>query len=317
MKAAAAWWLDTTGTPVPLYSLTPARKEPVLAPLLADILSQRRQWKQPRQKREPLTDDWFAALSSELKRLQSHDGTYFLGVEAAVLDFCRLGLHTGSRLGEYGQSKPGPGNAFARVPNDENAGPWAGMPLAFTRDDFTFYDESLIFRPYRACLHVASLAVYLHLRIRFDKGTENFVLRKFKAHPQTLFSPVDAALSILRCADLLGIPATYPVGAYRPRGGSPGSFCFIRGDDMTQVMRKGCILAYPNPDHYMRRHIHLLHSHSNRITAAVALFNAGESIETIAHRLRWSEESVKYYLRDCFTAVGPLTEQAILGCSLI
>jgi len=57
-------------------------------------------------------------------------------------------------------------------------------------------------------------------------------------------------------------------------------------------------------------------SHSNCITAAVALYNAGASIPVIAFRLRWSPESVEFYLRNCFKAIGPLTLKAIEGAHL-
>jgi hypothetical protein len=57
-------------------------------------------------------------------------------------------------------------------------------------------------------------------------------------------------------------------------------------------------------------------SHSNRITAAVALYNAKVSIPVIAFRLRWCVDSVTFYLRDCFKAIGPLTEAAIHGAYL-
>jgi hypothetical protein len=46
--------------------------------------------------------------------------------------------------------------------------------------------------------------------------------------------------------------------------------------------------------------------------ATVSKFGAG-----VAFRLRWSEESVEYYIRESFQAVGPLTEQAIQGAYLI
>jgi hypothetical protein len=237
-------------------------------------------------------------------------------VEYAVLDWCILGLHTGSRLSEYGQSKRRKGELFAIAPLDSNAGRWAGQPIAFTRADLTFYDNGHVFRRYQACLGSPILAGFLHVRFRFDKSANNFTTRKFQRQPNSIFCPINAALSILRHADMLGIPNDYPIGTYRALGSAPGSFAFITGDDVSRVMQTACVLAYPNPDHYLRRHIHLLQSHSNRITAAVALFNANVPIPTIAHRLRWSEESVKFYLRDCFKAVGPLTQKAILGSQL-
>jgi hypothetical protein len=78
-------------------------------------------------------------------------------------------------------------------------------------------------------------------------------------------------------------------------------------------MRSACLSAYPNPDHYLRRHITSLVTHSMRVTAAVALAQAGISIEDIAFRLRWSPQSVTTYLRDCTHQIGRLTHAAIVG----
>jgi DNA-binding CsgD family transcriptional regulator len=66
----------------------------------------------------------------------------------------------------------------------------------------------------------------------------------------------------------------------------------------------------------MRKCIHLILSHSNRVTAAVAMFNAGIPMETIASCLCGSVESVKHYLRECTTKIGFLTEKAIQGAMM-
>lgn len=278
-------------------------------------MEQRRAWKQPRQKREPFTSDMFDALA---KLLAVHDASnyVFLSVDFAVFDWTRLGLHTGSRLGEYGQSKRKKGELFARVPFEEDAGEWAGSPLAFIRNDFTLYDTNLCRHSHSACLADIRLAAYVHVRFRYDKSVNNFTIRKFKRQSGSILCPVKAVLSILRRADMLGVPENFPIGVYRSVGAPAGGFSFLNGTDVKNVMQKACVLAYPDPSHYMRLHAHLLQSHSNRVTAAVALFNAGVPIPVIAHRLQWNVESVTFYLRDCFRAIGPLTQKAILGASL-
>ena len=260
--------------------------------------------------------DMFEALTNDLSRHHHHDASVILRKEAAVLDWTGLGLHTGSRIGEYGQSKPRKGEPFATVPHTADAGEWAGTPLAFIREDFEFYDKLQVRHHYRDCLRNPNLASYLHIRFRFDKSKNNFTIRKFKRLSGIVVCPVKRALSILRRADILGVPQDYPIGAYRPVRGKPNSFAMLNGDDVKQVMQRACVLAYPDQNHYLRINIDLLMSHSNRITAAVALFNSGVSIPVIAHRLRWSVESVTFYLRDCFKAIGPLTEAAIMGASL-
>ena len=132
----------------------------------------------------------------------------------------------------------------------------------------------------------------------------------------SILCPVKHALAIIRRAAILSIPASFPIGAYRPADAPSGQYAFLDGSDVQNVMQAACRRAYPDPNHYMRLHIHLLMSHSNSITAAVALYNSGAKIPVIAHRLRWSPETVEFYIRDCFRAVGPLTEKAIEGAYL-
>ena len=71
--------------------------------------------------------------------------------------------------------------------------------------------------------------------------------------------------------------------------------------------------AHPEPNHYLRKNIRGLTSHSLRVTAAVALYNAGVSIDEIAFRLRWHSEAVKLYLRDHYAHIGDLTKKVIVG----
>ena len=67
----------------------------------------------------------------------------------------------------------------------------------------------------------------------------------------------------------------------------------------------------------MHKNYKLIDCHSNRVTAAVALANAGHSADVIAYRLRWKPESVEHYLRECFRAIGPLCASTIEGAMLI
>lgn len=80
-------------------------------------------------------------------------------------------------------------------------------------------------------------------------------------------------------------------------------------------MRTACKAAYPDATHYMRLNINRLVSHSNRVTAAVALRAAGISIDDIAYRLRWKAASVETYLRECYQAIGDITLKAIPGAA--
>jgi hypothetical protein len=82
-------------------------------------------------------------------------------------------------------------------------------------------------------------------------------------------------------------------------------------------MPKVCKLAHPDPmDHYHDKY-KLMVSHSNRVTAAVALANAGLSIDAIAFWLRRLPQSVQHYLRECSSGIGKLALDAVTGASLI
>ena len=82
-------------------------------------------------------------------------------------------------------------------------------------------------------------------------------------------------------------------------------------------MRDACRKAYPDPKHFLRINITRLVAHSNRVTAAVALFVQGWTIERIADRLRWTPASVKHYLRESSHAIGDMTTSAIKGVMVL
>jgi DNA-binding NarL/FixJ family response regulator len=90
-----------------------------------------------------------------------------------------------------------------------------------------------------------------------------------------------------------------------------GASIFLEGKDIQYVMHTAYKAAYPDATHYMHiKNITRLVSHSNRVTAAVALHAAGLSIEYIAYRLRWKAASVETYLRECYhKSIGDVTQK--------
>jgi hypothetical protein len=54
-------------------------------------------------------------------------------------------------------------------------------------------------------------------------------------------------------------------------------------------------------------------SHSNHVTGAVALSQAGLTIDAIAHCLRWQPASVTFYLRESASDIGQFTADNING----
>jgi hypothetical protein len=150
----------------------------------------------------------------------------------------------------------------------------------------------------------------LHITFRHDKSGRNSSVRKFGPGSSWL-CPIRAATNILFRASVLRIPPLDPICAYQSPG-SPGHR-FLRDTDVTATMRKACVDTYPDPNHFLRLPINRISSHSNRIYAAVSLSQAGETIDTIAQRLRSSTPSVSFYLRESATDVGAYTASTIHG----
>jgi hypothetical protein len=94
------------------------------------------------------------------------------------------------------------------------------------------------------------------------------------------------ALSILKHADMLGVPAE---STMIPRSYLCSS---QQGQHVQDTMQHACCIVYPDPNHYMRIHIKLIQSPSNCITADVTLYNAGVAIPVIAIQL-WTLQMIR------------------------
>jgi hypothetical protein len=248
------------------------------------------------------TASMFDALFEEIQSSLDPSGT-FIGPLHAIFDWTRLGLFTGSRLGEYGQSRRSKGSRFNTVPQSIDAGEWAG----------TFFTADLIVIPHDrvASFHAQRAVSAIQIRFRFDKSKNNFTIRKFSTLLHPFLNPVDAAVSILRRAQILGVPANEPIGVFQTPLAI--TFAFITAKTVTDVMHHACIVAYPDPQHHLRRNIKSLVAHSNCVTAAVCLQQGGASNDETAFRLRWQPGSVPIYLRDCFQAVGDTLQKMLVG----
>jgi hypothetical protein len=321
LRSAAAFLEVHTGVAAPLFVDASGK---TWHPLLAEVLAQRRNWGAPKPRKDPVTSQMFTAMHELQQSAERADPAAALDEFSALADWCFLGVHTGSRLGEYGQSTGGclDPHVFARVPSVADAGVWAGSPLAFIAADFVLYDLKRVrldHATFLAGLGAADLASAVDagevaVRFRFDKSKVNHTWRKFRRLIGNPHCPVWRVISILRRAFALGVPAAYPLGVFRS---APGAFRYINGDRMSFFLKRVCIAAYPDPLHYMRLHINCLMSHSLRVTACVALAAAGMSHEEIAFRLRWSVPSVQFYLRDSEADIGRFTVAAVRGALTI
>ena len=295
----------------PFTIYRPPPNDTKLTPMLEDIIKHREKWQQPMPKREAYTFAMFSTMSHLVISAIDSDPKAVFGQLATVFDWVRLGIFTGCRACEYAQTLAKRGD-YSRVPNSAAAGKWSGTPIAFIWDDFTFYDANMCLVPstFEALLCSPHRAHELHIRYRFDKSGRTFVIKKYR-RGHGLLCAVDAAISILRRAHLLGVPTTEPLGVFQP----PNSdrYTFLKSDDIIATMRAICIQTYPNPNHYMRINIQGVVSHSNRVTAAVVLRSMGWDIDAIASRLRWKRDSVEHYLRECDFMVDDFTQAAFRG----
>jgi hypothetical protein len=167
------------------------------------------------------------------------------------------------------------------IPQTPDAGIWAGQALAFVLADFTFYmhHHEIVSLSQLISSHRQKLVVSVHIRFRFNKSPTNFSVRKFQTTKDKILDPVAAAVSCIHQADLLQVAAWEPIGVYKSL--QKGT-CFLRDYNVSTVMQKTCVMAYPNPSHYMRVNIQSIVPHSNRITAAVSLKLGEASDEEIA-----------------------------------
>jgi hypothetical protein len=262
----------------------------------------------------------FYALAAWVAQEAARDATFLYSAVAVAFDWTRLGLFSGSRIGEYGQSVSKV-DECSRVPREPICGDWAGLPIAFISADFSFYTAGGILVPDEELALKHHLVIEVVILFRYDKSPRNFVTRRFRITDHPFLCPVKAAISIKSRALALRVPYNEPLGVVqedRPRRLKAGhKWRYLRSTMIIDTMREACTRAYPDPKHEMRIKIKSIDAHSNRVTAAVALFNAGCSIPEIAHKLRWKVDSVEHYLRECSKYIGDQTQRVLVGAYLI
>ena len=313
-KGAVLWFEKALGLSVPCVDPSTTK----LLPNIADHFNHQRKWQRPRSKRNPYTQEMYECLHRRVVSACKLSPSAACNCTAAVFDWARLGIFTGSRGNEYVQTTA-KRHCFSTVPHTPAAGSFAGQAVAFIASDFTFYDISDHLIVHSNLPRARTLAVAVHICFRFDKSPRNFTVRKFARSSHEFLCPVDAAINIICRALFFAITATEPLAvcAFTPTKSWSRPYTYLRSKDMIRVMRSVVIEAYPDPSHYMRLDINSIDCHSNRVTAALALHLAGLSDENIAFKLRWSPESVKHYIRDCNKHIGHATLSVIRGHFLL
>jgi hypothetical protein len=293
--------------PFSLYQLKGSKM--VLHPFVGDRIQQRRKWQQPKEKREPYTFQMFSTFHSQVATAEKQNACNFLGLQSLIFDTQCLGVFTGSRVSEYAQSK-GKVTTVSRVPQQSKSSTTPALAVAFVASDFTFLSAEGTVIPHKVLFLNPSRAEQLQIRFRHDKSGRNHTIRKY-GRGQSWLSPITAAVRLLHRAHQLSIPAQDPICAYREPHAL--SHRWLRDYQVSKMMKTIVRATYPDKNHFLRINIDRFASHSNRVTAAVALHHAGMSIDDIAQRLRWKPESVAFYLRETTQDIGKYTIQAIVG----
>jgi hypothetical protein len=158
---------------------------------LHQLILQRTAWKKPQAHKEPYTYRMLANCSQLLKDMP---GDPAVSVAYAIWDWLRLGVFTGLSLSEYAQSKLSKGQCFQTIPTTNvETRVWGGNPLAVIRSDFQFFTRRVTGFP----------TWTVHVPFQYDKGAENFSVRKFSTMTDSILDPVDVAISLLHCANIL------------------------------------------------------------------------------------------------------------------
>jgi hypothetical protein len=100
LRAASDWFRVILDLSVPVCHPASGR----ILPEFEDVIGRVRRWQKPRARREPYSQEMFSALAGWVKKLHSADAKSFFGLVAAVFDWVRLGIFTGSRGIEYCQT---------------------------------------------------------------------------------------------------------------------------------------------------------------------------------------------------------------------
>ena len=222
------------------------------------------------------------------------------GQQACIRDACTLGTYTGSRCSEYCRGRPGPSSPFMLIPTSHitTTQAWAGLPIAFIADDFTFLDSN------QQIIHwtsASTLATYVQIRFRFDKGGgHNFSTRTFKRFTTCVsLCPVLTCVRIIVRWNTLSGDATVPVMCF---SSGKGKLSYLSDTAVTAAIRASVRRSYP-PTHIFITNICKFRTHSLRVTACLYLSAAGLAESIIEYKLRWASAAWKGYLRESFAEI--------------
>jgi hypothetical protein len=103
----------------------------------------------------------------------------------------------------------------SRIPDNPGAGSWSIDPIAYIKDNFTFYSRKNVELSCQEILRHPNRVYIVHIRCRYNKSPRNAVIRKFVGSDHPWLCPVKAAISIIARAEALKIRHNLHIGVYR------------------------------------------------------------------------------------------------------
>ena len=263
--------------------------KPAYVPLLAAVFDVTKKWTPVKfDECMPLNMQLLVDICSQAaSRTQGHE----LRASATIRDATNFGSFSGSHAYEYAQSSVPKGQAFSKVPSNAASGSEGGKPIAFYRDDFSFYSSV------KCHLDEDNMdsAAYLEVRFRYTKGVRNWTYRMFAAIPSCQFCPVKAGIRVIKRWRHLFPGDNTPIFCYKQSFLSKVSY--LTDKQMTAAFRQSALRVYPQGDHIMQKKANSLSSKSLRVFACLCLKLAGWTEEDISYQLRWTSDAVKFYVR--------------------
>ena len=276
---------------------------------LSELYSSLEKWKKKKAEGMPLPIDIVTSLIKKSLSTPEHSEI------ACIRDSTCLGLFTGSRCSEYCRGICKPPAKFSTVPvNPQTEDSFAGWPIAFTVNDFTFFSHSLHIVPW---FKVDPSQCTVKIRFRYDKGGgRNFSERSFapvtSADPILQFlCPVRTCLRIIqRWFSINGDPLT-PVFCFQ-HSKSKQSLSFLDDKRINKIYRSLIKELYPEESHLFRTRLQDFRTHSVRITACLLLTSAGHPEHVTSFKLRWVSDAWRSYLREHLDDIRSQTSSVFL-----
>ena len=165
---------------------------------------------------------------------------------------------------------------------------------AFTLTNFLFHDMHSSRISWKQALATPATVHKISTEYDIQKNRVNGQLISFVREPRfQSMCPVCISLSILRLAVDLGAScSTDPLCVYRSES---GTVQYLTGTSITAYYRYVTKLVFPAVS---VADLHLVSTHSLRVTACVLLHEAGMDGSYIKLRLRWKSDCFEMYLRN-------------------